>query len=995
MNPTNPTNPMNPWNQTNQSKRITRSQTVARVLLCIAGAVGAAIGCGWNGTSHSVRFNAYQGEREMGRLPPLPTLANGTNDRRVSWEDEDPEGRGEDNYTVAEKRTKEVDELWERAELAERDGNLQLDRELLNEYLRRTEIRRNVWFEPTGRQQRRNSATDRLNALGALDRGSKAPRVVAYLHARHLYDADKPVAEEIKKALELVPSDDNLNDNVTYLKAAELYEQEEFELAGKAFSVLARQYPGSEKREAALFLAAAGTMKNSSTYIAASGNSDYVGKWPGPAADQEWRDAFTGFQRVMKEYPRGRYFDEARGWLAYLLLRNRDRAGALVEYYRLLTAKLENTRIEAALSLMLVRSSATDDEISRVEKQLANEPEAALAYAYHNIYNYSIDPGELYPPYDQEEIRDSNGQINYEAQQQRSEEREKEWKQTRNATARKELIRTLNFSKQLMTKYPGLAIGGAFALRAAQASEELDDNQAAVQFARRALKGRLDGDQKAQALWTLGVAEHRLRHFDEARQSFTTLLRDYPHTHLTEGARRMLAMIFEDAGDIDGALEQYVALDYAYDVGYFVDRLMTAEQLAGFIQRHPGFPKRNEFTYALGVRYLRAKRWDDARKTLSQVATSKAPGYQSYFYRGNCTRDAKPDCVDPKDGEFDEDNNPIITASLVMRDIQTANDLEALERRFQQADEDEARAEALHQFASYQYQASSLLFYNPLASPGYWNLSMLASEGKYRVLNEAQMLFDSTQEHERLARALDSYLDVVNRFPRTRAARDALYTAAVCHERLSGYNPYWREIYQNGLHAGRQMVTYQDVKAAYPTYQFPRGTYGWQPSTRTVGGGPGWQPKPKPPKPPLRLTRTARVKRLFARLDHLLKGMANRLQIFWREDGRRWVTEFVILLLLLRTARVAERNRRRLRTRIARQRIAQSRQKITYPWLELFWIDHVEPSRREQMKKFLGDKRAEFIELARDRRSKPVLVRNILSHSLIVGLMISLIWTAW
>ena len=312
-----------------------------------------------------------------------------------------------------------------------------------------------------------------------------------------------------------------------------------------------------------------------------------------------------------------------------------------------------------------------------------------------------------------------------------------------------------------------------------------------------------------------------------------------------------------------------------------------------------------------------------------------------------------------------------------------------------QAEGDEAKAEALYQLASYQYQASSLLFYNPLASPGYWNLSLLASEGKYRVVNESQMLFESTQEHERLARALDIYLDVVNRFPRTRAARDALYTAAVCHERLSDYNPYWREIYENGLHAGQRMVTYQDVKAAYPNYQFPRGTSGWQPSTRTVNGGPGWQPKPKPPVPQPRLTRSARVKRLFARLDRVLEGMAHRLQIFWREDGRRWLTEFVILLLLLRTARVAARNRQRLRTRIARQRIAQSKQAITYPWLELFWIDHVEPSRREQLRKFLADKREEFIELAKDRRSKPVLVRNIVSHSLAFGLAMSLIWTAW
>ena len=184
------------------------------------------------------------------------------------------------------------------------------------------------------------------------------------------------------------------------------------------------------------------------------------------------------------------------------------------------------------------------------------------------------------------------------------------------------------------------------------------------------------------------------------------------------------------------------------------------------------------------------------------------------------------------------------------------------------------------------------------------------------------------------------------------------------------------------------MVTYQDVKAAYPNYQLPRGTSGWQPSTRTVNGGPGWQPKPKPPKPPLRLTRAARAERL-------LKWMVERFGIFWREDGRRWLTEFVILLVLLGTARVAARNRKRLRARMLRQRIKQSRQAVTYPWLELFWIDHVEPSRREQVRKFLGEKREEFIELARDRRSKPVLVRSIVSHSLMFGLLIGLIWTAW
>jgi hypothetical protein len=444
-------------------------------------------------------------------------------------------------------------------------------------------------------------------------------------------------------------------------------------------------------------------------------------------------------------------------------------------------------------------------------------------------------------------------------------------------------------------------------------------------------------------------------------------------------------MIAEDAGDLDGALEQYIALDYDVDVSYFVDILMTTDQLTGFIQRHPDSPKRNEFIYALGVRYLRANRWDDARRNLGEVrTTTSGTGYNMYCSTCNCRENTPTNCDDPKTGDYDENDNPVITARLVMRDIQTADDLEALERSADQASGDDAKAEALYQLASYQYEGSSLLFYNPIASPGYWNLGQLAGEGRYRVPNETQILWKATQEHDGLARALNIYLDIAGRFPRTRAARDALYTAAVCHERLSNYNPYWRQIYQNGLHAGSRMVTYQDVQATYPNYQLPRGTYGWQPSTRTVKGGPGWQSAPKPPPRP---TKTARLKILVQR-------MADWIWTFWNEKGRRWLTEVAIGLGLLFTARRAARYRRRLRVRIARHRIEQSRQTVTYPWFDMFWIDHVEPSRREQIRKLLGEKRQEFLELARDRRSRPVLLRSMVTHASMIGLLIFLIWTA-
>ncbi len=956
----------------------------ATVALSMVAAAATAIGCGWPGTSHSVRFNGYQTEREMGRLPPLPTMANGLNEGRAAWEMDDG-ADDEDYYTKIEKRSKEVDALWDRAGAAEKGGNLQLDRELLKEYLKVTDGPHVLWFDPTDAQARHNSATDRLDALGALDHGSKTSAVKAYLDARRLHDAKKPDASEVDHALEPARADRNLKDNAAYLKGAEQYRQDNFEEAATAFRRVAASYPQSEKREAALFMTAVATIKTSTTYIPASGNSDYGQNSETTATDQAWEDAFTAFRKVISEYPRGKYSNDARSWQAYLLLRRHDRAGALAQYYRLLAdSRDEKARTDAALSLMLVRSSATDDEMSRVEKELAHEPQAALAYAYHNIYNYSIDPGEESPPY--EEVKDSSGKYDADASRARRDTLEKEWKANRANTGRNALTRTLEFSKRLMASYPNLSVGGAFALRAAQASEELGDDAAAGQFAQRALQSRLNGDERAQALWTLGIAEQRRRHFDAARKNFAELLREYPKTQLTEGARRELAMIAEDAGDIDGALEQYIALKYHIDVSYFVDILMTPEQLAAFIQKHPDSPKKNDFTYALGVRYLRANRWDDARRTLAQVRTTTGSrGYNMYCSTCNCEGNATKNCDDPKTGDYDENDNPVITPRLVMRDVQTANDLEARERAVDQASGDEAKAEALYQYASYQYEASSLLFYNPLASPGYWNLGQLAGEGSYRVPGESDILWKSTQEHDRLARALNIYLEVADRFPRTRAARDSLYTAAVCHERLSNYNPYWRGIYQNGLHAGERMVTYADVKAAYPNYQLPRGTFGWQPSTRTVNNGPGWA---APPKPLPRLTKRERLRLIVS-------NFKERLASFWVEQGKRWLTEIVIVFGILFTARLARRNQRRLRARLARQRIEQAREVVTYPWFEMFWIDPVQPSRREQIRKFLREKRQEFIELARDRRSRPVLVRSLVSHSLLTALSLGLLWTVW
>lgn len=869
-----------------------------RVLICIMATTATVIGCGWFTQENSIRFNTFKTERQMGRLPPLPTLANGKTElgQSLSYESEMDDEDSALNYQAMRRREEEVNALWDKAEAAEKSGALARTRELLAEYLARTSVARDPDLDLKDRQQRRNSASDRLDALSALDQGSRANAVRSYLDARRSFEAQAP-GEEIERALKDALTDKRLRDNAAYLRAAVLYRDEQKEAAIRAFNELASHYPRSEKREAALYMTALVTMKTSRAYTATSGDEAHLQAGErdeqesetheakpvrlADCCDEAWAKARSAFERVMRQYPRGRYQRDARGWLAYLLLRGNDRAGALVEYYRLLGDEQDmNARLEAAFSLTMVRHHASDAEMEQVERELEDEPAAALAYAYHNIYNYAINPGCALQYYWPGSVWES----------------EDDAPRTRRIE-RAELKRVAAFASRLMRRYPRRSVGGQFALRLAEANLELGENSSAAEQAGRALNLNLRGDERANALWIKGVAEHRMKDYDSARDTFNRLLDEKPRGEQREGARRHLAMIAEDSGDIDAALEQYLILKYDTDIAYFLDVLMTPEQLAGFIERHPNHVDRDELLYALGLRHLRARRWDDARATFARIETNEKSSYDRYIEQEKCSKSVFA-CVDPKDTYYGVG----VSAPLLMRDIRTADDLQRLEREAEMAEGDEAKAEALYQLASYQYEASALLFYNPAAWHGqrYWLLSELAGSDSYRAPNEAQALWQHMQEHETVARALVIYLDIARRFPNTRAARDALYTAAVCHERLSNYNPYWRDMYLRGLHAGQRMVTYDDVRRTYPDYQLPRGTYGWEPATRTVNGGAGWD---APPKPQPRLTRSARIK---LKLESILRSADE----FWKQKGRRWLTiwiscvgTFAFFLLSLRKFR--------------------------------------------------------------------------------------------
>lgn len=798
-----------------------------------------ADGCGWDySTDHSVRFN-IRDESEFARLPEIPADLQTDPDRMFSW-GEDMEPSYDEEYEEATRLEKQIAGAWAAALAAQAAGDLQGLGAQLREYLELTRGVRETLDKQL--QEHRNWATDKLDALSALAEGSPRAAVISYLQARTLFDSGLS-PQEVKLALAACKTDPNLRDNAAYLEAAVFY-QTRVNIGYVSFADVARDFPKSEKRETALLMSALTLLKEEKN---SGGHSPLVN---GLISAEAAKQIIKSFKRVMKEYPARRHYYDAWGWIAHTMLESGDRGGALAEYYRMLSSKNDLPRSEAVRSLKLVRRRATEQDLARAEQLISNEPDTALAYSYFEIYNFATwhlcgRSASLW----------SDGPCR--------------------ASGKAELERIAAFANRMISRYGTSRAGPGFVLRVAQANLELQNNVEAVKFARRALSMGAKEHQRAEALWVEGEGERRLRHFDASRAALSTLLKENPGNRYTEGARRLLAMTLEDSGDLAGALDQYLALDYRRDVAYFVDVLMPIDQLAAFVKSREDSPVINELNYALAVRYVREHRWNDFRSTVAKIRALGLDVDDTYLERrNNYSRYDRDHSAPPKLIETDPKIRGV-RQQWLQQDLSTANTIEQFEQRVTEAQGDEAKAEALYQLASYEYQGN-LQVYNPALWGGlrHYFLADLLNRGPLRMPGEPAILLEYMQKHDQAACALPLFLDVAHRFPNTRAARDALYSAAVCHIRLRDYNQYWRQVYESGGRAGPMMVTFADVKQAYPDYRFPRGSTGWQPATRTVNGGPGWAP---PPKKPPKVTRWRKLLNAYERTLLILKPIIEKI----------------------------------------------------------------------------------------------------------------------
>ena len=833
------------------SKTPARKRLFYGLIVTLAAAI-TALACAWSSfDDHSVRFNYERTGRAFYRLPPLPVVVDPKTGKELTTRQVEQFEYDLNDSDIVDglpetddsgQGTKS-DDIWVQAKSAVEKDDLSKAATLLRKYLDITSLPTPEYGVGSSQDfyEYRNSAYDMLDALTALQQGSSRKAVKAYLEARGEVTNSVLTGEEFDEVLNKEIPDPNLHDNWEYLLDAQLTQvKDNTEGALEAFQKHAVDFPASEKHEAVLFMIARLTMRQSYS-SAAKGcyiekptdreeanyrQTDKVAIEPKEKCqDESWHLAINAFRQLIKKYPHGRYINDARGWIANLYLNGEEAAFALAEYYRLLGSTDLGVRLEAKKSLQIIGHEFDDETLDKVEELIADDPNASLAYSYHRIYNVAIDHA----------YQTVNAWCCYGEDRWQQENEEKERVSDEHKAGNHELERVAKFATAMMKRHPQAHVSGAFVLRVAEAQLELQNYPEALKLSDKALNMGIQDEVRMEGLWVKGSSEHKLKQLKSARSTFKTLIVEFPKAKLTEGARRLLAMTAEDQDDLETALELYIALNYEQDVAYFVDVLLPTDRLARFIDDRKDIPQHNQLLYALGVRYMRDKRWNEARETLRRVRTEKGTdGYLQY--------DKNDTWYFAKEPDFEDRELEFIKTSWVIRDLKTIDILEYYERAVENAQGDKKKAEAMYQLASCLFESDDLTFYNPAAWSGSrgGSLSHLLFSNHVRLTNESQLIFEHLQAHDPWACAIPIYLEIADRFPQTATAKDALYSAAVAHQRLLERNGPWGAFYQRGLFAGSRVVTYADVKGAYPDYQLPRGTYGWEPSTRTVNGGPGW-----------------------------------------------------------------------------------------------------------------------------------------------------------
>ncbi len=571
-------------------------------------------------------------------------------------------------------------------------------------------------------------------------------------------DAAKPT--DAQAAFEHVYQDQSagfLREHALYQQACLAYDFWDFSRAIALYQKLLREFPKTEKLQAALIMIARSAvlpataqgrqiavgqnvltqLRKAFPYgrfhravLGLQGRIDFLtGKWPQALHAYFALDDLPSVEIVRKAMPRA-----AQGSV----------------YVRLLAAylrRLERTRDyesyeRAVFDIDHTRKAFSAQDAAAFSRLLLRQPDIAPPYFYYRLYHTENRPQDF--------------------------------------------ANLAHLADELARLHPEAQLSPLVRVRLAEVYYQRRQYGKALQWAQRAAHPHAFD----RALYVRGATLHKLKHYRAAITDFTALLQRFPASPLRHGAREELAILDEAVGDFGNALQQYFALDYTTDIAYLLDIKMTTPQIEALLRRPisrtqvlhiswynyssnappPTPPRYTEYdllAYSLGLRYLRDEKWRQAETWLRRVPRK----LYAAFSAGR------------KKADFD---------TLSPEPLTAVHALGKLQRAIAAARSNNARAAAMYQYATYYSTHGSLLLYNPALWQGdrayafsFWWLP------KHKTKQDLTLIQTYMYQHEVYARSRALCLEVARRYPHSAVAPRALYRAGCACRRLAKFNWWW------------------------------------------------------------------------------------------------------------------------------------------------------------------------------------------------------------
>ena len=306
------------------------------------------------------------------------------------------------------------------------------------------------------------------------------------------------------------------------------------------------------------------------------------------------------------------------------------------------------------------------------------------------------------------------------------------------------------------------ALRGHIFARLSEAALKLSQDRQAESLCKSALRVSREPDDRAIAVYVEGTVAERTKRYRAALSDYSRVVRAYPKTYITAGARENIALLDERFNRLDRALDIYRTMHYDDDAAYVIDVRMSPRQLRSYIRSRRVEPDRDLLFVSLGYRYLRLHEWGRARAAFLRVPVERR-------------------------------------VALVGSDpVQTEEDLRRLSRAIVRAGRGYRRAEAWLNFASFYSSHNGLLENSALWRGGrraaicsYWNPNV-ASRADERA-------FADDRRQSAFGQTLTICRKIIRGYKGSEVALRAAFRGACAAEMLSRLDEPGRSADSRGL----------------------------------------------------------------------------------------------------------------------------------------------------------------------------------------------------